>query len=351
MITITEKLYQWDTGREVEIRADRCDKVQFAPQGSSVAVSVTPEPFQVGEWIAPIPDEVLQSGKPITVFLVDILANNKEVTKEARVFPITPRPRPKDYLPSAAAEAIGELKKITDEAKAAADMALAAANIMFVGLYTEDDDYVSASSQEIYAHVEKGGTVYLRWYQGNTEHYFSLVESLPTKATFMGYYEDSREKAIRIVYVEGNAYNIEYITYSAFLNEAQVLSLIANNSLKDSDVIDLLESGDIQTINMGGNAIVNAGGVYSKHIGIEDESGSYGAVIEPGAYDSGYAVLDFYGVNGDERTILRNLAPGKHYYDSATVGQVNEKVNEIVDAIGDALDEIHAYAERLIGGA
>ena len=345
MITITEKLYQWDTGREVEIRADGFDKVQFAPQGSSIAVSVDPVELQ-DRTLAPIPDEVLQSGKPITVFLVDILEDNKEVTKEARVFPVTPRPRPKDYLPSAAAEAIGELKKITDEAKEAAAKAEASTMVMYVNLTTEGDDEVGASSRDIYDYVKIDGTVYLKWWHGNTASYYTLVESMPTRATFMGY---NKGKEIVIVYVfEDTTYEIEYIPYSGFLNEAQVLGLIAKKTLKRNDVIDLLESGDIDTIN---TATASAGRVYSNHISIEDKSGSYGAVIEPGAYDSGYAVLDFYGVNGYEKTILRNLAPGKQYYDAVTVGQMNAKTEEIVNAIGAALDEIHAYAERLIGGA
>lgn len=337
MITITEKLYQWDTGRRVNVSP--CDKVQFAPQGSSVAVSITPE----GDG-APIPDEVLQSGKPITVFLVDILEDNKEVTKEVRVFPVINRPRPKDYLPTAAEEAIGELKKITDEAKAAADMAIAAANVLFVTADTVEET-VNSSAAEIHEHVRNGGDVYFV----EDGEYYALVASLPTKATFLCYSDRGNTgwgNTIDFVFVESIGYWKEMINLSDFTDTQEVIELIKKNSLSRQDVIALLASGDIGNIDMGGSGIINASDIYTDGINIEDVGGTRGAAINAGNYDSSYAVLEFEGIIGDEQTILRHIAPGKQDDDAVTVGQLKDSFS----GLEAALDSIIQAQTQLIGG-
>ncbi len=103
-------------------------------------------------------------------------------------------------------------------------------------------------------------------------------------------------------------------------------------------------------LDMGGNDIVNAGHIYTGGINIQDASGTNGAMINPDAYDGGYAVLLFEGVHGDKITILRHIAPGKQDDDAVTVAQLNEKVDAIVSEVSTALDEIHAYAQQLVGG-
>jgi hypothetical protein len=228
----------------------------------------------------------------------------------------------------------------------------------------------SVGAQDIYNYVADYGKVYFRLPQdGGSVRYLSLADSLPTKATFSGYDVSTRKSSIVLVYVQGYDVTVDTIPYSEYLTEGeamsliysidflneeqekQVLDLITKNTLKRSDVIALLGSGDIGNLDMGGNRIDNASYIYTGLISIEDADGTMGADIKPGENDGKYAVLDFCGILSDERTILRNIAPGKQDDDAATVGQLNAKTEEIVDAIGDALDEIHAYAERLIGGA
>lgn len=107
-------------------------------------------------------------------------------------------------------------------------------------------------------------------------------------------------------------------------------------------------------LNMGGHSITNVGSLHSQSIDVKDlfvigegEDGETGAGLSPEGYEDGYAVLTFYGIEGDEYTRLRYVAPGKWDCDAATVGQLNAAVGNIETA----LDGILAIQEQLIGGA
>lgn len=71
-----------------------------------------------------------------------------------------------------------------------------------------------------------------------------------------------------------------------------------------------------------------------------------GAIISPEPYEDGCAVLDFFGANNDELTILRHLAPGTGASDAVTKGQLDEAVGDVETA----LDAILAIQNELIGG-
>ena len=105
-------------------------------------------------------------------------------------------------------------------------------------------------------------------------------------------------------------------------------------------------------LNMGGHSITNVGSLQSQSIDVKDlfvigEDGETGAGLSPEGYEDGYAVLTFYGIEGDEYTRLRYVAPGKLEYDAVNLGQLNNAVGNIETA----LDSILSIQEQLIGGA
>lgn len=115
-------LYQWDIGRTVS--EFKGNAVQFANKGDSVALTVTPE--DAGE--LRIPDRFLTTGKPLVVYDVEIGADDEITTLSTKVFPVLARPKPKDYTPTKAEEAYGVVKKLSEEAKNAAQAASEAAD-------------------------------------------------------------------------------------------------------------------------------------------------------------------------------------------------------------------------------
>lgn len=114
----------------------------------------------------------------------------------------------------------------------------------------------------------------------------------------------------------------------------------------DADAMKKIADTDL---NMNGHDIVNVRDIYISDVDGKGEE--YGACIHPEGYvpyrELNAAVLAFYGVIGDEPTILRNIADGQEDNDSATVGQLNAAVGDIETA----LDKIIAIQESLIGGA
>lgn len=143
-------LYQWDTGRSVTV--DDADKVQFACKGDSVAVSITPD----AGGTAKIPDKLLQTGRNLHVFTVRTRGYDQEETTDSAIFIVKARPRPKDYVPTAAEETIGELVKLTEKAQDAIQAAEEAA-AMVTGFI--DDMQVSGekvwSSEKVSGELEK----------------------------------------------------------------------------------------------------------------------------------------------------------------------------------------------------
>ena len=80
-------LYQWDTGRYVTTDIE-ADHIHFSNKGDSKAVIM-----DIVDSQAKIPDYLLQTGKQLCVYVV-----RNGVTVESRVFSVTPRERPEDYI-------------------------------------------------------------------------------------------------------------------------------------------------------------------------------------------------------------------------------------------------------------
>ena len=85
---IGTELYQWDTGRSVMVTNTEVTSVHFANKGDTKAPIM-----DVIDGQAKIPDYLLQTGKQLCVYAV---ANG--VTVEMRMFSVTKRERPENYI-------------------------------------------------------------------------------------------------------------------------------------------------------------------------------------------------------------------------------------------------------------
>lgn len=102
-------------------------------------------------------------------------------------------------------------------------------------------------------------------------------------------------------------------------------------SFVSTDVVQTLTAEQKAQARKNIGALGNSPIVRS--IEISDESGGRGAYIIPESYvqheELNVASLGFYGILGEEPTILRNIADGILDTDAATVGQLNAAVGDI----------------------
>lgn len=92
-------LYQWEIGRKICITpapGTTVSAVHFAHPGDSEAPTVIPRE-ENGLIVADIPNYLLQSGRSIVAFLVDVDENKIETTSD-RIFSVINRPKPADYV-------------------------------------------------------------------------------------------------------------------------------------------------------------------------------------------------------------------------------------------------------------
>lgn len=122
------QLYQWETGRQLMIAVDASEvnAIQFANQGDTTALEIE-QNFTMadGDIYVKIPDKCLQSAKNLLVYLVYNEASENSDEHKSRIFatkifPVTAKPRPKNYIPIAAEEALGVVRRLTAAAKEAA---------------------------------------------------------------------------------------------------------------------------------------------------------------------------------------------------------------------------------------
>lgn len=89
MIEIVGKeLYQWDTGRYVQITGIEAEQVHFANKGDSKAPIM-----DIADSQAKIPDYLLQTGKQLCVYAV-----KNGITVESKTFCVQKRERPENYV-------------------------------------------------------------------------------------------------------------------------------------------------------------------------------------------------------------------------------------------------------------
>lgn len=125
------KLHQWETGRMLTAGdSDReANAIQFANQGDTVALEIE-HVFnsENGDHEIRIPDKFLQSGKNLLVYLVKTESSvdsdeHRSQILESKIFPVAAKPRPKTYIPIAAEEALGVVRRLTAAAQEAAQEA------------------------------------------------------------------------------------------------------------------------------------------------------------------------------------------------------------------------------------
>lgn len=92
-------LYQWEVGRKVQIdtyRNMRVDSVHFSNFGDTEALVVKPK-NENGKIVADIPNILLQSGKNIVVYSVNIAEDSTETILDC-TFTVRNRAKPADYV-------------------------------------------------------------------------------------------------------------------------------------------------------------------------------------------------------------------------------------------------------------
>ena len=93
-------LYQWDTGRQLRIAPQdggTVIEVHFARPTNEKAVVVLPTETAPGEYIANIPDALLQTAAPVNAYAVAQTETGERTTLEA-VLAVRPRAQPEDYV-------------------------------------------------------------------------------------------------------------------------------------------------------------------------------------------------------------------------------------------------------------
>lgn len=340
-------LNQWDTGRTVNYSGE-AQKLEFCNKGDSLAMAVDVSS------VTGIPDRFLQSGRDLFVFAVKVDEDNHEQTVEFRRFTVHNRPKPKNYLPTEAEEALGELKKITQAALEAAAKAEAAANVMIVEV--GEGALADKTAAEIYAHVALGGDVYLMdRYIREDGWMWSLLHATEDMAVFGGL--DGTN--LYFARIDSNGDYSEYVTSLnniAYINNSST----STGAWTAQKILEMIAQGGTGDINMHGRSIT---GVEQLLIG-DGESDSGFTVTHMGNHDGDDAqVAEFAGVVGDEAVRLRNIAPGVQGRDAVNMDQFSH-VTDLVDdfngdiadlytSIGDieaALDAIIAIQDGLISG-
>lgn len=92
---IGEPLFQWDTGRKVSVTPAygvEIQEVHFANKGDSRAI-----PVAVANGTADIPDVLLQTGRTVAVYGVEI-QDGRERSVDELFLPVRERPKPGDYV-------------------------------------------------------------------------------------------------------------------------------------------------------------------------------------------------------------------------------------------------------------
>lgn len=85
---------QWDTGQQIVFDAP-CAEAHFAPRTGTVTIDVETR-LVGGEYVADVPDELLQTARPVTVYA--FVQSPGRYTRQIRSFEVRARPKPADYI-------------------------------------------------------------------------------------------------------------------------------------------------------------------------------------------------------------------------------------------------------------
>lgn len=99
MKVIGTRLYQWESGRKIQaipLRGMTIDSVNFFNVGDTEAITVQPKEVG-GVFIADIPNILLQSGKDIVAYSVNVSADKVETLRDC-VFKVRSMAKPSDYV-------------------------------------------------------------------------------------------------------------------------------------------------------------------------------------------------------------------------------------------------------------
>lgn len=99
MKIIGTPLFQWEVGRRLQIiplRNMRVDAVHFSNQGDSAALVVEPKE-ENGMVVADIPNVLLQDGRNIVVYSVNVSPDRTETLRDC-IFGVRRRAKPSDYV-------------------------------------------------------------------------------------------------------------------------------------------------------------------------------------------------------------------------------------------------------------
>ena len=348
-------LYQWDTGRNVSISQGptSINALQFANQGDSQAVTVS-----IGDDdTVRIPDRYLMTGKPLVVYGVRINENSDVMeTYGVKVFPVKGKAKPKDYVPTAAEEAYGVVKKLSDEAKEAAKDAEQAKNsaqtyAQDAGYYAQDaDDYAKnayhfatnakASADKAAEEVKKLDPLIVDLNVANydlpdvlaalaagrdVQLHVEDLENVPDGMyRLIGVASDSalfatEEDGMLIVIHFHEGPQIDAYNYPLDLLDDKKED--SSHTWSSKKILEMIAQGGTGDINMSNRSIL-CGGLRTWELAVESEEDGFSIKAEQvdGDYNKPSAL--FYGWHAYDPVILRNIAEGTQDHDAVNKRQM-----------------------------
>lgn len=328
------ELNQWDTGRGVVVTGIEAEHVHLANQGDSKAVIIG----LVDNDDAPIPNFLLQTGKPLCVYAV-----KDGVTLESKMFSVKKRPRPENYvyeddqrnyiyeLITDANNAIESARNAADganqaakEAEDAAKEAEAAAEELAPLIVATKDWSYSASynAADIWNAVAAGRDVIL-----------AISGYGRPKDCSAPILSATKEQAIFAIIEAGSLILFIIDTDGAIIRRGYPLSLYAilDDTKTDSSatwssakILAIIAQGGTGDIDMGDDRAVKCGRVSAPELHVTDSiaEGFYvTSELVGGNYGKPVAVLN--GTNGDEAVVLRHIAPGTEALDAVNKAQLD----------------------------
>ena len=294
------QLYRWGVNRKVEIKditQDKIpDKILFANKGDSVAVKM--------DYVATgveIPAYLLQTGKPVCVYLVK---DNRTV--EHKIFPVYDQPRPEDYIYEN--DQRNYVYELTEEAKAATKSANAAATLAYAAQEAANEAAEDArkAAAELGSIIDDGKTDYDSvWSSQKVSDLFTITREL---------IETGDEK----VALESQLYVSQAITDESSRLEA------------------LMDSKDQQAA-LEMEMKMAADGVNASILKLGNDTSS-AVVVSADSREDGFGVLRLdplmekpFPERDKNRVILRNIAPGTADDDAATVWQTKQIANSLIE--------------------